>query len=124
MHCQADALSSIQECPTFAPTKEEFIDPIFYISKIRPIGEKTGIVKIKPPSDWSPPFCRDPEKFQFAPRIQCLRELEGVNRMKLNFTDNFIHFWDLHGQKIVKPVVGGQSLDLYQFFDLVNREGG
>ncbi|KAI6660856.1 hypothetical protein LOD99_13580 [Oopsacas minuta] len=125
MQCQAkNMFPDIQECPTFEPTKEEFADPIFYISKIRPIGEKTGIVKIRPPSDWEPPFCRDPEKFQFAPRIQALRELEGVNRLRLNFTDNFIHFWDLHGQKIIKPVVGGQPLDLYKFFDLANREGG
>ena len=125
MHSQStDPLSSIQECPVFEPTKEEFSDPIFYITKIRPIGEKTGIVKIRPPPDWNPPFCRDPEQFLFSPRIQCLRELEGINRVKLNFTDNFIHFWDLHGQNIIKPVVGGQPLDLYKFFDLANKEGG
>ena len=125
MHSQStDPLSRVQECPVFEPTKEEFSDPIFYITKIRPIGEKTGIVKIRPPPDWKPPFCRDAEQFQFFPRIQCIRELEGVNRVKLNFTDNFINFWDLHGQKIIKPVVGGQPLDLYKFFDLANKEGG
>ena len=125
MHSQStDPLSSIQDCPVFEPTKEEFSDPIFYITKIHSIGQNTGIVKIRPPPDWKPPFCRDGEQFQFYPRIQCLRELEGVNRVKLNFTDNFIHFWDLHGQKIVKPVVGGQPLDLYKFFDLANKEGG
>ena len=125
MHSECpNQLSDIQDCPIFEPTKEEFTDPIDYITKIRPIGEKTGIVKIRPPSDWKPPFCRHPEQFLFSPRIQCLKEVEGVNRMKLNFTDNFIHFWDLHGQKIIKPIVGGQPLDLYKFFDLVNKEGG
>lgn len=37
------------EAPVFEPTAEEFLDPLGYISKIRPIAEKSGICKIKPP---------------------------------------------------------------------------
>ena len=38
------------EAPVFEPTWEEFQDPLGYIAKIKPIAEKTGICKIKPPS--------------------------------------------------------------------------
>ena len=38
------------EAPVFEPTWEEFQDPLGYIAKVKPIAEKTGICKIKPPS--------------------------------------------------------------------------
>lgn len=37
------------ECPVFEPSWEEFSDPLGFINKIRPIAEKTGICKIRPP---------------------------------------------------------------------------
>ena len=37
------------EAPVFEPSTEEFHDPLGYIAKIRPIAEKSGICKIKPP---------------------------------------------------------------------------
>ena len=39
-----------EEAPVFVPTAEEFKNPLLYISKIRPVAEKFGICKIKPPS--------------------------------------------------------------------------
>lgn len=38
------------EAPVFVPTQEEFKNPLTYINKIRPIAEKYGICKIRPPS--------------------------------------------------------------------------
>lgn len=38
------------EAPVFSPTEAEFQEPLVYIDKIRPIAEKFGICKIKPPA--------------------------------------------------------------------------
>lgn len=38
-----------EEAPTFVPNEQEFKNPLTYISKIRPIAEKYGICKIRPP---------------------------------------------------------------------------
>lgn len=38
-----------EEAPVFIPTAEEFKNPLVYIQKIRPLAEKFGICKIKPP---------------------------------------------------------------------------
>ncbi|XP_040399672.1 IQ motif and SEC7 domain-containing protein 1-like, partial [Cygnus olor] len=37
-------------CPVFEPSWAEFSDPLGYIAKIRPIAEKSGICKIRPPA--------------------------------------------------------------------------
>lgn len=38
-----------EEAPIFVPNEQEFKNPLTYISKIRPIAEKYGICKIRPP---------------------------------------------------------------------------
>ncbi|KAI2563687.1 KDM5A isoform 4, partial [Pan troglodytes] len=66
------------ECPVFEPSWEEFTDPLSFIGRIRPLAEKTGICKIRPPKDWQPPFACEVKSFRFTPRVQRLNELEIV----------------------------------------------
>lgn len=46
----ADDFLPPPECPVFEPSWAEFQDPLGYIAKIRPIAEKSGICKIRPPA--------------------------------------------------------------------------
>uniref|UniRef100_A0A3Q3W480 [histone H3]-trimethyl-L-lysine(4) demethylase n=1 Tax=Mola mola TaxID=94237 RepID=A0A3Q3W480_MOLML len=112
------------ECPVFEPSWEDFSDPLGFINKIRPIAEKTGICKIRPPEDWQPPFACDVRNFRFTPRVQRLNELEALTRVKLNFLDQIAKFWELQGSKIRFPHVERKVLDLYQLSKTVSSEGG
>uniref|UniRef100_A0A669BFF0 [histone H3]-trimethyl-L-lysine(4) demethylase n=1 Tax=Oreochromis niloticus TaxID=8128 RepID=A0A669BFF0_ORENI len=112
------------ECPVFEPSWEDFSDPLGFINKIRPIAEKTGICKIRPPQDWQPPFACDVRNFRFTPRVQRLNELEALTRIKLNFLDQIAKFWELQGSKIRFPHVERKLLDLYQLSKIVSSEGG
>uniref|UniRef100_A0A3Q0S285 [histone H3]-trimethyl-L-lysine(4) demethylase n=1 Tax=Amphilophus citrinellus TaxID=61819 RepID=A0A3Q0S285_AMPCI len=112
------------ECPVFEPSWEEFRDPYAFINKIRPIAEKTGICKVRPPPGWQPPFACDVDKLHFVPRIQRLNELEAQTRVKLNFLDQIAKFWDLQGCSLKIPHVERKILDLYKLNKLVAEEGG
>ncbi|XP_061591274.1 lysine-specific demethylase 5B-B isoform X2 [Cololabis saira] len=112
------------ECPVFEPSWEEFRDPYAFINKIRPIAEKTGICKVRPPPDWQPPFACDVDKLHFVPRIQRLNELEAQTRVKLNFLDQIAKFWDLQGCPLKIPHVERKILDLYRLNKLVADDGG
>uniref|UniRef100_A0A671UZ86 [histone H3]-trimethyl-L-lysine(4) demethylase n=1 Tax=Sparus aurata TaxID=8175 RepID=A0A671UZ86_SPAAU len=112
------------ECPVFEPSWEEFRDPYAFINKIRPIAEKTGICKVRPPPGWQPPFACDVDKLHFVPRIQRLNELEAQTRVKLNFLDQIAKFWDLQGCPLKIPHVERKILDLYKLNKLVADDGG
>ncbi|XP_030643619.1 lysine-specific demethylase 5A isoform X2 [Chanos chanos] len=112
------------ECPVFEPSWEDFSDPLGFINKIRPIAEKTGICKIRPPKDWQPPFACDVRNFRFTPRVQRLNELEALTRVKLNFLDQIAKFWELQGSRLRFPHVERKILDLYLLSKIVSAEGG
>ncbi|XP_024900050.1 lysine-specific demethylase 5D isoform X7 [Pteropus alecto] len=112
------------ECPVFEPTWAEFRDPLDYIAKIRPIAEKSGICKIRPPADWQPPFAVEVDNFKFTPRIQRLNELEAETRVKLNYLDQIAKFWEFQGSSLKIPNVERRILDLYSLSKIVMEEGG
>ncbi|XP_051885894.1 lysine-specific demethylase 5A isoform X2 [Pristis pectinata] len=112
------------ECPVFEPSWEEFSEPLAYINKIRPIAQRSGICKIRPPKDWQPPFACEVKNFHFTPRIQRLNELEAQTRVKLNFLDHISKFWDLQGSTLKIPHVERKMLDLYTLSKVVASEGG
>ncbi|XP_074179523.1 lysine-specific demethylase 5D-like isoform X3 [Rhinolophus sinicus] len=112
------------ECPVFEPTWAEFRDPLGYIAKIRPIAEKSGICKIRPPADWQPPFAVEVDNFRFTPRIQRLNELEAQTRVKLNYLDQIAKFWEFQGSSLKIPNVERKVLDLYSLSKIVIEEGG
>lgn len=112
------------EAPVFEPSEEDFKNPLIYINKIRPIAEKYGICKIRPPASWQPPFTVDVEKLTFVPRVQRLNELEAETRIKLNFLDQIAKFWELQGSSLKIPMVERKPLDLYTLHKIVNEEAG
>ncbi|XP_041701800.2 LOW QUALITY PROTEIN: lysine-specific demethylase 5C [Coregonus clupeaformis] len=112
------------ECPVFEPSWEEFQDPLGYIAKIRPIAEKSGICKIRPPADWQPPFAVEVDSFHFTPRIQRLNELEAETRVKLNYLDRIAKFWEIQGSSLKIPNIERRILDLFSLSKVVIEEGG
>uniref|UniRef100_A0A915L1A2 [histone H3]-trimethyl-L-lysine(4) demethylase n=1 Tax=Romanomermis culicivorax TaxID=13658 RepID=A0A915L1A2_ROMCU len=112
------------EAPIYTPTDDEFKDPLAYIAKIKPCAEKFGIVKIKPPTGWSPPFAIDVKNFRFTPRLQKLNELEALSRIRLNFLDSLARFWLLQGIPMRTPVVDNKFVDLFQLRRIVKEFGG
>ncbi|XP_051913897.1 lysine-specific demethylase 5C isoform X1 [Hippocampus zosterae] len=121
---EGDEFVAPPECPVFEPSWEEFKDPLGYIAKIRPIAEKSGICKIRPPSDWQPPFSVELDTFRFTPRIQRLNELEAKTRVKLNYLDRIARFWEIQASSLKIPHIERRILDLFGLSKVVSDEGG
>lgn len=63
-------------------------------------------------------------KFAFTPRVQRLNEIEAMTRIKLNFLEQLIKFWDLQGATLKIPSLEKKALDLHNFHTIVQEEGG
>ncbi|MFH4973307.1 hypothetical protein AB6A40_000016 [Gnathostoma spinigerum] len=110
--------------PTYCPTPEEFSDPVAYIAKIRPHAEKFGVVKIKPPASFRPPFIINPDNFEFTPRIQKLNQLEGLTRSHMIFDAQIATYWNLSGRPFKIPYVANKVVNLYRLNKAVKDGGG
>uniref|UniRef100_F1KQT2 [histone H3]-trimethyl-L-lysine(4) demethylase n=1 Tax=Ascaris suum TaxID=6253 RepID=F1KQT2_ASCSU len=110
--------------PTYYPTEEEFADPITYIAKIKPEAERYGVVKIKPPPSFHPPFAIDSEHFEFTPRVQKLNQIEALVRAKLIFDTEIANFWHLKGQPLHVPSIDNKYVDLFRLSTAVAQAGG
>jgi len=92
------------EAPIFYPTEEEFESPMKYIEKIKPVAEKFGICKIIPPPGWLPPFCLDPDKLEFKPRMQHLGMVDALTRLRAQWVKKLELFWTCKGSRKVSLV--------------------
>ncbi|KAL9256459.1 Lysine-specific demethylase JMJ13-like protein [Drosera capensis] len=72
-----DWIQTIEECPVYHPTQDEFEDPLLYLWKIAPEASKHGICKIVSPVTASVPagvvLMKEKGVFKFTTRVQPLR---------------------------------------------------
>ncbi|QLQ78604.1 hypothetical protein HG537_0A08510 [Torulaspora globosa] len=110
--------------PTLFPTAEEFSNPIEYLSepKIQRIGHIYGMVKIKPPEGFNPPFSINKESFKFNVRIQHLAELNITNRGRMFFMKQLNNYHRAQrgkkSQMLTKPYVVCANDQRLYFYDL------
>ncbi|GAA5807670.1 hypothetical protein MFLAVUS_001041 [Mucor flavus] len=122
---KTNRIFGIQEAPTFYPTKDEFKDPLGYIEKISPQGEKYGIIKIVPPKDYKPEFSLKTENFRFKTRIQKLNSMEGETRTNVNYLEQLTKYHILTGRPVGKiPQLDKRPIDLYKLKNEVALRGG
>ncbi|ODV86829.1 hypothetical protein CANARDRAFT_27214 [[Candida] arabinofermentans NRRL YB-2248] len=97
-------MQSTEEAPTLYPTKEEFTNPISYLNskEIIKLGEQYGILKVKPPKHWQPPFSINKSTFKFHTRLQNLNELNLTNRSRQFWLSGFNNYLRMKGKRQVE----------------------
>ncbi|XP_042055334.1 lysine-specific demethylase JMJ706-like [Salvia splendens] len=84
-----DWTEKIPECPLYAPSMEEFQDPLVYLQKIAPEASKYGICKIVSPVSASVPagvvLMKEKAGFKFTTSVQPLRLAEWDSVDKVTF---------------------------------------
>ena len=68
----------------------------------------------KPLKSFRPPFCIDPVKFEFTPRVQRLNEIDALFRLRIIFINKLVKFWQIHGQHFRIPWAENKYIDLYK----------
>eukprot|EP01084_Bolivina_argentea_P293694 505163_1 len=125
--------SDIPETKTFYPTLNEFANPLKYIQSIRDEGLKYGIIKIKPPKEWKPPFNLSFDDFKFQTKIQPIHILEKrvatgssssftLTELRNNFVSNLKIF--LGDNNIDNVIINKKIVYLYDLYKKVTIYGG
>jgi hypothetical protein len=137
-------LSFVQEAPTFAPSEDDWRDPLKYIASIREEAERFGICRILPPENndefkRNPQLTIDASQFHFQTRIQTVNELNVFSLRVHDQNDDYLatkekefrlkyllqmgaHF----GQPVERwPQFCGKKLDVRTLFEqvFVKRKG-
>lgn len=110
--------SKLVECPTLTPNMEEFNDPIGYLSRpdIQQLGYQYGIVKLVPPSDWTPVFLLSAD-FRFHTRKQKLSDLGITTRSRKYFMGNLNRYLKMRKKKQLDLCFKCANMDIY-YYDL------
>lgn len=117
----------LKPVPTVYPTSEQFAEPILYLSspEIQVLCEKYGMIKVRPPAEWKPPFLIDTAKFRFRPRVQQLSELGLRNRIRFTFKDGLVNFLKMKKKKIPRTpyivLLNGSKMYYYDLFLAINK---
>lgn len=115
----------LEEVPVLHPTMAEFADPIAYVQSIYKQGDKYGMVKIIPPSQWALPFCLDTEFFWFKTRRQNLSLRNLQHSAASDFVESLYYFHRLGRNNLSKlPSIDKRPLDLFHLHQCVQLRGG
>lgn len=118
-------LFGLEECPSFYPTAEQFLDPLAYIDSIGAEAKPYGICKVIPPEGWRMPFSLETDTFKFKTRLQRLNSLEAASRAKVNFLEQLTMYHLQQGDhQVTTPVVDHKPVDLWHLRKEVTRAGG
>ncbi|GMM37735.1 histone demethylase [Saccharomycopsis crataegensis] len=118
---------TLKPVPTVFPTQEEFDNPIVYLSspEIQKLGDKYGMIKVKPPSSWKPPFSIDQSSFRFKPRVQKLSDLSLLIRIRTIFKDGLVNFMKMKKKKIPRTLYfllsNKEKMYYYDLFLKINQ---
>ncbi|VDN26712.1 unnamed protein product [Gongylonema pulchrum] len=102
--------------PTFYPTEEEFTNPIEYIARIKAEAEDYGVVKIKPPASFRPPFAINAENFTFKPRVQKLNEIDALIRIENMFDTQLAAYWRSQGRTFSAECIGRKIVNYFRLY--------
>ncbi|PCH40905.1 hypothetical protein WOLCODRAFT_162645 [Wolfiporia cocos MD-104 SS10] len=115
----------LTDCPIYAPTMEQWKDPLAFIRSISDEARTYGMCKIVPPMGWEMPFVTDTERFRFKTRLQRLNSIEASSRAKVNFLEQLYKFHKQQGNpRVVVPTINHKPLDLWLLRKEVQKLGG